>query len=660
MVYGRLDVYWPDGKLESFLLEDDTVSVGRAEGNDIFLDTDTISRYHFSLVHQDDTVSVTDLDSANGTYVDGMLLESNHPRELGKVEEIQVGALRIIFRMIDDAPTLPMRPAADETAQLESADAGFRVELDHVELDVWPAASSSVEIAITNTSDETQTFSTRISGMPGEWLRVNRPEMILDPDATGYVLVNIKPPRRHTTTPDTYHVTVEIEPADAPELSLQANLTVHVQAFTGFGMAMMPHRDPDDPATLFLHNQGSHDLTVSLSATDPQKALRFSLPNAPLTLQPGQRTRVDVGVRGANPPLVGNDLFLPFVVQARAHNAAGFIAAAGGRARIAPRFAAWQLMSAAGIALSIVAIGFVALLGLLAPGEPQLNDVQLVTEQVTAGDPLVIELQPQALESVDVAINDVLVQRGLAGDVTRISLDTSGYSGNLDIMLVGHGRNDTSIEQSLMAMVEPLLDVREFAIEPAPLVRNVVATLTIEWAVDGAAFVRFDGLNEFSNGLFRSSTQYDAMGELTGIGGIPAEPLTVTLYAEDANGNAVQESRTVPLIDPQCTATVEIPLREGPDPRYQQVATVPQDVTVTVLAQDAGAGWLRVQLPGEVRGWGARENFACAETFNVADLRTEANIPELPTLTPTDAAESTAEPTLPPTAVPTADPTATN
>ena len=68
-VFGRFDVYFPDGRVETYSLEGDTVSVGRAEGNTIALDTDTISRYHFSVTNKDGVVNLTDLDSANGTYL---------------------------------------------------------------------------------------------------------------------------------------------------------------------------------------------------------------------------------------------------------------------------------------------------------------------------------------------------------------------------------------------------------------------------------------------------------------------------------------------------------------------------------------------------------------------------------------------------------------
>ena len=73
-VYGRLDVYWPNGPIENFALEKTEIGIGRLPGNDIVLDTTTLSRYHVKISHTGGQVSITDLESINGTYVDGVRL----------------------------------------------------------------------------------------------------------------------------------------------------------------------------------------------------------------------------------------------------------------------------------------------------------------------------------------------------------------------------------------------------------------------------------------------------------------------------------------------------------------------------------------------------------------------------------------------------------
>ncbi|NDJ74938.1 MAG: FHA domain-containing protein, partial [Chloroflexi bacterium] len=89
--YGRVDVHWPDGPIESYRLNKATIAVGRSTGNDIVLDTTAVSRYHIALNFDSQQASVEDLESVNGTYVDGVQLAAHQPRGLKGGEEIQIG-----------------------------------------------------------------------------------------------------------------------------------------------------------------------------------------------------------------------------------------------------------------------------------------------------------------------------------------------------------------------------------------------------------------------------------------------------------------------------------------------------------------------------------------------------------------------------------------
>ena len=313
MAYGRLEVYWPDGRLETYMLETDTVSVGRAEGNTISLDTETISRYHFSIVREDERITLTDLDSANGTFVDGTPLKSNEPFELANVEEIMLGSLRIIFRAVDDTQTLSMEADLDSTQRIEGQETQIRLEMDKADLSVWPASSSSTELAITNLGAETRTLAIRVGGMPSGWLRLTRPEIELDPGETAYILLRIIPPRRPNTVPQAYQLSIEVAPIEHPDLTIVGTLNVDVYPYSGFGMAVGQQLDDGEPVPVYLHNQDSGTMRVSLRAYDKKKALKFALPNSAIELQAGQRLRIDLGVEAINPPLTGNIKIYSFI-----------------------------------------------------------------------------------------------------------------------------------------------------------------------------------------------------------------------------------------------------------------------------------------------------------------------------------------------------------
>ncbi len=116
MAYGRLEVYYPDGAFKTFLLTDPNVSIGRSAGNMIALDVEGISRYHVSLAYADGATTITDLESANGTFVDGERLKANTPSPLMGGEEIQIGELRMVFQSFDESPTRPVAVTHDSAA----------------------------------------------------------------------------------------------------------------------------------------------------------------------------------------------------------------------------------------------------------------------------------------------------------------------------------------------------------------------------------------------------------------------------------------------------------------------------------------------------------------------------------------------------------------
>lgn len=643
MAYGRLEVYYPDGRFETHLLESDQVSVGRAEGNAVPLDSDTISRYHFSISRDSDNVFVTDLESANGTYVDGSQIAPEQAVPLGDVEEIQVGSLRIIFRKVDEQPTVPVNTQEDdETIPIARPEAGIRLSLDQTSLRVWPAASASSELEITNTSETTRKFQVRVSGMPSEWLRVTRPELEVRPGRTAYVLINIKPPRRAATEPRKYEAMVEVVPMDLADPGITAVIDVTIEAFSGFGIAIARHVEAGDPATVFLHNQGSAPLTIHLAAQDRHNALEFSLPTRPITLAAGQRSRVDIQIRGKSPAWVGSNQEHTFVVQARADNASGFMAVAEGKTIIPPRLPVWGAVSAAGIIVSGFIILSLVLLRFLNPADPRIEDVRVETNRIARGDELVVSLNPENVNTLRVLVNSTLLDE-FEGDTEQFRIDTDDYDGTIVIDIIGERGNTTTSAQVTSFVYEPV-EVAAFTIEPPQLVRNVVSTLELSWDIPGATYVRIEGLSDFTNELLQPSTEYSPQYTLEGVGGIPTEPLEVVLIAEDEVGNVIREVRTVEILDPQCTALEDIVVREGPDERYQQVASIPTNATVVVTAQDADAGWLRVRLQGEVRGWAPRNQLICATTFDPSNLRTEINVPTLPTLVPERTPESTEPP----------------
>lgn len=79
---------------ESFIVDQERMSIGRTPDAPIFLDDVTVSRNHALLVRRRDGLYIDDLGSLNGTYVNRHRIES-HLLEDG--DEIQVGKFKLSY-----------------------------------------------------------------------------------------------------------------------------------------------------------------------------------------------------------------------------------------------------------------------------------------------------------------------------------------------------------------------------------------------------------------------------------------------------------------------------------------------------------------------------------------------------------------------------------
>lgn len=77
-----------------FLLDADVTTVGRHPEADIFLDDVTVSRRHAEFVRHGSSFQVRDLGSLNGTYFDGVRIDT---ALLSDGAEVQVGKFRLTF-----------------------------------------------------------------------------------------------------------------------------------------------------------------------------------------------------------------------------------------------------------------------------------------------------------------------------------------------------------------------------------------------------------------------------------------------------------------------------------------------------------------------------------------------------------------------------------
>ena len=84
-----------------------SVSVfGKSPTVDVNVDSPYISRRHFQIRCQDDVFFITDLDSTNGTFLNGERLTSQQERRLRDQDLIGMAGGQVLFRFLDPVKTI--------------------------------------------------------------------------------------------------------------------------------------------------------------------------------------------------------------------------------------------------------------------------------------------------------------------------------------------------------------------------------------------------------------------------------------------------------------------------------------------------------------------------------------------------------------------------
>ncbi|MBF6591954.1 MAG: FHA domain-containing protein, partial [Ktedonobacterales bacterium] len=82
----------------AYRLHQDMTSLGRTTGNDVLIPDGTVSRHHARLTFQAAAWVIEDLDSSNGTWVNGARIQ--RPTELEHGDEVRLGDEVLTFELL--------------------------------------------------------------------------------------------------------------------------------------------------------------------------------------------------------------------------------------------------------------------------------------------------------------------------------------------------------------------------------------------------------------------------------------------------------------------------------------------------------------------------------------------------------------------------------
>ena len=113
-----------DEVVDKLLVDKDIVSVGRARDNDVVVENLSVSRNHARIRRQGGKYILTDLNSANGTFVNGVKVTKT---EIVDNDIIAIGKHKILFvnRPMSDEALITDALAADRTMVVDRAPLGM-------------------------------------------------------------------------------------------------------------------------------------------------------------------------------------------------------------------------------------------------------------------------------------------------------------------------------------------------------------------------------------------------------------------------------------------------------------------------------------------------------------------------------------------------------
>jgi pSer/pThr/pTyr-binding forkhead associated (FHA) protein len=116
----KLQIYLPDGAQPVHDLPDERLTVGRLADNGLHLDDPSVSSHHAELHFEDGVWHLHDLDSTNGTFVNG---EKVTDAVLRHADEVRFGAIETVFSSEEEQPDQPPPESAAVTAEAARASA---------------------------------------------------------------------------------------------------------------------------------------------------------------------------------------------------------------------------------------------------------------------------------------------------------------------------------------------------------------------------------------------------------------------------------------------------------------------------------------------------------------------------------------------------------
>jgi hypothetical protein len=308
MLAGTLTISYADGREEQHRFNQALLRLGRNEDNDVQVDDPLVSGVHCELFADANGYRIRDLNSTNGTFVDGQRLQPSASMAFGADSVIELGdaQIRIAWQAPDAADDALLNTLLDKTATAATPPpvppGGPPLGLSIVppRQTVYPGATVTAMIIVVNNGSTTDQISIDVDGLPMSWINVRPAQHRLAPGAQASSQLSITPPRAATTLPGEYPVTIVAYPAASGVSATQVPTRLEVFSFIDCRIALDPTNQASWYRGLFvieIENLGNQQATFLIQGFDEEGALEFDIADPEIRLGPGVRDSIELDVR---------------------------------------------------------------------------------------------------------------------------------------------------------------------------------------------------------------------------------------------------------------------------------------------------------------------------------------------------------------------------
>lgn len=308
----RLLIMKPDGSQDTVGFSEESVTVGRDQAADLQLAHSTVSRRHLQIdCDRKGHIYITDLQSVNGTYLDGIRLP---PQERVRWQpdqfvQIQGFLLQIIAPVGGQGAAGPQIATTNQVLSLLD-----RLEHQHrkpaVRMDISPAIVYAelgkpqyIQVRVATENTPSARYELRAKPGPGldkRWYTLPAPQMI-ESDASYTFDFIISMPPVGTTGDATHEIALQVV-ADNPEIPTAYQvLKVRVMAFTRFTVTLHPNEVSHNRrrrAELLIANTGNQPETFSIETEAPD-TLKVEPQAREIEIAPSEEKSVRLNFRPA-------------------------------------------------------------------------------------------------------------------------------------------------------------------------------------------------------------------------------------------------------------------------------------------------------------------------------------------------------------------------